>query len=1013
MFLDEANLIQRARKGDPAALAEIYARYQPAIYRYIFYRVGDAGTAEDLSGEAFVRLVEGIDRFPRQGGMLLAWLYSIAHNLVADRHRRAGQSPPLRPEEQPAADVTDPQETTEQRPTPQHLTAAIARLTDDQRQVILLKFIEGLDDEPVARILGQPADAVQLLQQQALTALSTAWRDVARTLEFPQFQEEELERLRKEFKQNVAHELRTPLTLIRGYNELLLSGTLGPLQPKQQDALEVICDRIEELSRVIHNLTTSREISKETLTVAPFSVPGWVESALDQCSRIAKRAEIRFEVDLADDLPPILGDQKQLCVALSRLLDNAIKFSPDGGLVRVRAWSDGGWVHVAVQDQGAGITPEHLEGIFDRFYQADGSTTQRFGGLSIGLAVAQAVVEAHSGQVWAASEGPGKGSTFTLALPAGAAKSQPPPLSPSPEHDQPLEQGLIQALDESLLPLEEGRATLEECLARYPEYTANLRPLLEVALNVRRAPRLVSSQAAFAAGKRRTLEALAEKKRQRAASPSPLARLAKQAAVIFERRERPAVSRRVLALQPALTAVLALVLFVFGSLFLLTWPGGTVARAGTLVQVSGAVEVLPVGGEVWRLSSVGDRIETGDRIRTGRFSAATLAFFDGSTTDLGANTEATVAQMSSRRDGGGKVIALHQWMGRIYNRVNHLSDADSHFRVETPTAVTAVRGTEFAVAIESDGATSVVVIKGVVNVMARETTVVVLAGQETKVLPEQPPLAASPVRTVTSTPWPASPLPGPTLETPYRTRTPGPTETPGPYRVAERTVAPTPSETAVWTMTPTPIETPETPEPPGPTETPEPTAPPPPGPAPTQQRPTPTPMSTGTPTPTSTPTPTPTPTPVPTSTPSATPTSTPVVTHTPTPTATSTFTPTVTHTPTPTATSTFTPTVTHTPTPTATPAFTPTVIYRPTPIATSAFTPTVAHTPTPTTTSSYTSTAAHALILTSTPEPTNTPPPGTARNVITYSVCAHPPTSSCSRRWKLVATETRAPGQAV
>jgi len=168
---DEIRLIQRAKKGDPAAFAEIYDRHQPAIYRYIFYRVGDAATAEDLTSEVFVRLVERIDRFTYRGRPLLAWLYTIARNLVADHHRRAGRPSPLPLDERLTASAADPEEALARRLTQQRLIAAIAYLTEDQRQVLLLRFVEGLDNETVARMLGKSVGAVKALQHRALAAL--------------------------------------------------------------------------------------------------------------------------------------------------------------------------------------------------------------------------------------------------------------------------------------------------------------------------------------------------------------------------------------------------------------------------------------------------------------------------------------------------------------------------------------------------------------------------------------------------------------------------------------------------------------------------------------------------------------------------------------------------------------------------------------------------------------------------------------------------------------------------
>lgn len=171
MSKEEIRLIQRAKQGDPTAFAELYARHQPAIYRYIFYQVSDAATAEDLTSEVFVRLVEKIDRFTYRGRPLLAWLYTIARNLVTDYHRRTGRFPSFSLDERLAADIDAPEEIAEQRLAQHRLAVAIADLTEDQRQVILLKFVEGLDNKTVARVLGKSVGAVKALQHRALAAL--------------------------------------------------------------------------------------------------------------------------------------------------------------------------------------------------------------------------------------------------------------------------------------------------------------------------------------------------------------------------------------------------------------------------------------------------------------------------------------------------------------------------------------------------------------------------------------------------------------------------------------------------------------------------------------------------------------------------------------------------------------------------------------------------------------------------------------------------------------------------
>jgi len=171
MSEEEARLIQQAKAGDPDAFAEIYDRYQPTIYRYIFYRVGDEATAEDLTSEVFVRLVEKIDGFTYRGRPLLAWLYTIARNLVTDYYRQSGPPHFLPLEEGLVADSGNPEAAAEHALAQQRLARAIARLTEDQRQVILLRFVEGLDNKTVAQVLGKPVGAVKALQHRALAAL--------------------------------------------------------------------------------------------------------------------------------------------------------------------------------------------------------------------------------------------------------------------------------------------------------------------------------------------------------------------------------------------------------------------------------------------------------------------------------------------------------------------------------------------------------------------------------------------------------------------------------------------------------------------------------------------------------------------------------------------------------------------------------------------------------------------------------------------------------------------------
>ena len=168
---DERDLIQRAQQGDATACAALYDTHYDAVYRYCYYRVGDVALAQDLAGEVFVRMVEKLGSFRPRGRPLLAWLYTIARNLIADEHRRKAKATHLPLDETLTADRSDPMRDVEQRLTADCLALALKHLTKDQQQVILLKFIESYSNAQVARLLKKTEGAIKSLQHRALATL--------------------------------------------------------------------------------------------------------------------------------------------------------------------------------------------------------------------------------------------------------------------------------------------------------------------------------------------------------------------------------------------------------------------------------------------------------------------------------------------------------------------------------------------------------------------------------------------------------------------------------------------------------------------------------------------------------------------------------------------------------------------------------------------------------------------------------------------------------------------------
>lgn len=169
--IEERDLVQRAVAGDPQAAAQLYRRYAPAIFRYLFYRLGQRETAEDLTSEVFCRALKALPRYEQRGLPFSAWLYRIAGARAADlfrwrrRHPTAGLSPTM------ASGDHDPVQETNRRLDAETLQAALAQLSADQQQVILLRFVEELPHAEVGRIMGKSEGATRALQYRALVAL--------------------------------------------------------------------------------------------------------------------------------------------------------------------------------------------------------------------------------------------------------------------------------------------------------------------------------------------------------------------------------------------------------------------------------------------------------------------------------------------------------------------------------------------------------------------------------------------------------------------------------------------------------------------------------------------------------------------------------------------------------------------------------------------------------------------------------------------------------------------------
>ena len=169
---DERELIRRAKEYDEAAFAEIYERYYQSIYNYVYYRVDDGALTEDLTSHVFLKTLESIDSFTfRQGVAFSSWLYRIANNLVIDYFRTLPRQPALLYEDSVMSDDEGPGEALDRKLTAEQLRQVIRHLTEEQQQVILLKFVDGLRNQEIAPVLGKSEEAIKSLQHRAVTSL--------------------------------------------------------------------------------------------------------------------------------------------------------------------------------------------------------------------------------------------------------------------------------------------------------------------------------------------------------------------------------------------------------------------------------------------------------------------------------------------------------------------------------------------------------------------------------------------------------------------------------------------------------------------------------------------------------------------------------------------------------------------------------------------------------------------------------------------------------------------------
>ena len=230
---------------------------------------------------------------------------------------------------------------------------------------------------------------------------------------------EEASRLKDEFLATLSHEIRTPLNAVLGWTRILRT---QPNLRSRTHALEVIERNAASQLRLVEDLLDmARVISgKLRLDIQTVSLARVADAAIEVIRPAADARQITIDRQFEAELPPVNGDEDRLQQVIWNLLSNAVKFTEPGGTVTVTVRHEGDNVEMGVLDTGEGISREFLPFVFDRFRQADSSTSRRHGGLGLGLALVRQIVELHGGQVTVFSDGPKRGSSFWIRLPVGA-----------------------------------------------------------------------------------------------------------------------------------------------------------------------------------------------------------------------------------------------------------------------------------------------------------------------------------------------------------------------------------------------------------------------------------------------------------------------------------------------------------------------------------------------------------------------------------------------------------------
>jgi two-component system phosphate regulon sensor histidine kinase PhoR len=283
----------------------------------------------------------------------------------------------------------------------------------DSTEIIRAALEEG--DASRAREVSRAGKTFQLAavsikdKQEQISGAVVIFHDVS--------QLKQTDQIRRDFVANVSHELRTPLSIFRGNLETLLDEE-NLSREETRHIFSTMKRHSDRLTRLVEDLLTlTRLEAKETkLQLAPVKLAAFLRRVGNDWAKRLAQKSLRLEMKLPDNLPPLIADEFRLEQIMHNLLDNAVNYSPEGGMITISAAMHDRFV-LSVADEGAGISPQDLPRIFERFYRADKSRSRELGSTGLGLSIVKHIAQLHGGDVSAESE-PGKGTTIHVSLPA-------------------------------------------------------------------------------------------------------------------------------------------------------------------------------------------------------------------------------------------------------------------------------------------------------------------------------------------------------------------------------------------------------------------------------------------------------------------------------------------------------------------------------------------------------------------------------------------------------------------